>query len=141
MLDLLGVCGMSDDETDEEPSPLKKVRRRELEWVSGDVARLLHTVDSYKVPHAFGLPRGNKAYPRILQSAAVDSVKMRQPVLGLPINYYNQGFLKRCGKADFLKLKLKKEIPIPELVSDLIVLWSIAPLTCFPLCEDRMPMR
>ena len=70
----------------------------------------------------------------LLQATAVDSVKMRQPVLGLPINYYDQGFLKRCGKADFLKLKLKKEIPIPELVSVLIVLWLIAPLTCFSLC-------
>ena len=124
----MGTCGMSDDETDEELSspPYKAVRRRRIEWLSEEITNMMHDIDTYTIPVAFGETCGNKPLPRDIQHRAVDCVKMRQPLPGLPVNYYDADFLRRCGTADRLRLDLRKDQPIPSLVRILLVLSIIS---------------
>ena len=63
VVDMLGVIGMSSDETETEATrdSLKVVRRRQKDWRSSDLSRFLRSVDQLHKPHV----RGNKPYRRL----------------------------------------------------------------------------
>lgn len=129
VLQALGTTGMSDDETEDEsvapPNSLgggKVVRRIQLSWLSPDVSKLWKAVDSYcslseTTQYAGKFPsehRGNNPCLRLWESTMRSST--RDPVVGLPRNFYDIDWWTAQPPAWQSKLEVTNPIPIPTLV-------------------------
>lgn len=88
----MGPMGMSDDETDEEASrPNRKVLRRcGLKWRAQELSDFFTTIEEYILHRRAITTQGSPPLDRLpYLPTAVKIPKDRNPVKGLPLNYYN----------------------------------------------------
>jgi hypothetical protein len=114
IVDMLGIAGMSSDETETEATRdnLKTVRRRQKDWHSSELSRFFESVDRMHKPHA----RGNKPYRR-LPSKGDREPTVTNAVCRLPINFYRTTWYWSLHKVDREELDAKEEMPLPNLTS------------------------
>lgn len=123
----LGMTGMSDDETDTEKNVLPKVvRRRKLRWLSDDVSRLMEAIETYRPAVENSIlfdPRGNKPLKRLWEPRTTD--RLRLPVRGLPMNWYDSDFRRKLTPSERRNLAWQAREEVPDLVSSDIVIFGI----------------
>lgn len=116
LLDALGTRGTSDDETDDDlehanpDSRFKTLRRVDMGFLNPAVADIWASVESY--PSSLHPSRGNRSFKRIPQAKKIS--KIRVPLPGLPINYYNPEWLE--NSPSHFRKHLSAEVPLPVLV-------------------------
>ncbi|KAG1888583.1 hypothetical protein F4604DRAFT_1915587 [Suillus subluteus] len=117
VIDRLDIDGMSGDETDSPPGVIPKVTRRVgLPWVSPDITRLLHAMESF-TPATYEenmtVPIGKSSLPRILEQkrTAHNSIAIHK----LPRNWYNDDWYKANSASARTFLGAHKPFNIPHL--------------------------
>ncbi|KAG1734426.1 uncharacterized protein EDB91DRAFT_1250944 [Suillus paluster] len=113
----LDLDGMSGDETDTPLGVIPKVMRRVgLPWLSPDITRLLHAVESF-TPATYEenmtVPIGNSSLPRILEQkcTAHNSIAIQK----LPRNWYDDDWYKANSSSARAFLGARKLYNIPHL--------------------------
>jgi hypothetical protein len=125
VLKRLDIPGMSSDESDDEhvmtptvnPRPQKRIRRVRLPWLNPEISDLFAAVETYDnrttLQERF-LRRGNLPLYRDPVAKRTDS--KRQPLLGLPRNWYDDDWFRGLGRLDQRLMNAATEEPIPVLV-------------------------
>ena len=86
------------------------VRRVDIGYLNPAIAQIWAAVESY--PSSLRPSRGNRAFKCIPKAKSIS--KNRTPLLGLPINFYDDKWLK-ASPSRFRK-GVKAEFPLPILV-------------------------
>jgi hypothetical protein len=116
LLDALDTRGTSDDETDDECKHLnrdgrfKTVRRIDTGFLNPAISQIWKSVETY--PLSLRPSRGNRSFKRI---AKANTISKRTPIPGLPMNFYDPGWLGQAPAR--FKKQVKAMHPLPVLVS------------------------
>ncbi|OBZ65930.1 hypothetical protein A0H81_14170 [Grifola frondosa] len=115
---LLQVGGMSSDETETEGSTQsrgKRVRRVAIRLAQPELALMWKAVESYDVP--FGTQLFPKRRQQVLQAdcASLRTDSSRLPVQGLPINFYENHWLRSLSAREKHRLNPLCTMKIPSL--------------------------
>jgi hypothetical protein len=117
MIGILGVDGMSSDETDQEASRgvIKSVRRVRKAWLSEEVVQVWHTIEAYHQERSKAKSKcGKKAYMCNLIPAD-DHRSYNRIKTGLPKNYYDPFWWQSLIDSDKLMIRMQPPQPLPNL--------------------------
>lgn len=131
VLNVLGPCSMSSDESDSELSTIqhKHVRRISLPWLNPSISDLFRAVDTYIEDPLGGFPvlnihdrRRNRPFPRTYAATKVNTT--RRPMVGLPINFYCPSWWSRLSRHQQRNLCPGPALNIPSLVGSSCIVSS-----------------
>jgi len=115
IVERLGMCGMSSDESevDDVGRPYYVVRARR--WRHSDITTRLDAIDKSKnTTSGYGETRpGNPPRRRVRRQNA--PVSTRDPPVGCPENYYGDEFMANLDNKQFRDLQIKEEAELPQV--------------------------